>query len=327
MQSSRTDARQHGFRLLIAAVLIFSALLKAHDITNQSDVAKVFSPIDVATISLELILACFLVNGWYPRFCGVAVIFTFAAFAGTSLARAIRGEPSCGCFGKLTINPWFTVTLDAAVLFLAIFLPPRKNRQVLANIEMQGTIIQGPKTRPTQARHIRVTLLLSAAAVLAGGFWYDSDLRKPETSGLSVAPGQLDFGEVWRQDKFPWEFVVRNETELPIEITGFDSSCDCVTVEPSALSIPGRQEARLRLTLDLARGKLPATCGEPAESFSVILKPVVPGSTSYESGWKINGRIKSPLAIVPSVVDFGGRPIFSAKSAPSQMVKWSAVFH
>ncbi|NQT12329.1 MAG: hypothetical protein HQ582_06260 [Planctomycetes bacterium] len=40
--------------------------------------------------------------------------------------RAISGEASCGCFGKVPVNPWYTLSLDVALVGLLLVFPPAR---------------------------------------------------------------------------------------------------------------------------------------------------------------------------------------------------------
>lgn len=91
-------------------------------------------------IQAELLLAVWLLTGPIHKMCWRLVLITFGFFALFSLNTALHGQNSCGCFGRVPINPWYTALLDlAAVLALAIFRPTnvhakspcRKWRQML----------------------------------------------------------------------------------------------------------------------------------------------------------------------------------------------------
>ena len=48
----------------------------------------------------------------------------FSAFACVSLYKALSGHATCGCFGTIEVNPWYALTLDAAIVVsLLVFRP------------------------------------------------------------------------------------------------------------------------------------------------------------------------------------------------------------
>lgn len=80
----------------------------------------------IGAVECEIVLGLWLVCGLAPRVAWRAALAAFAAFAGVSLYRGLTGAESCGCFGALSIGPWWTFAGDvAAVCALAWWWPPR----------------------------------------------------------------------------------------------------------------------------------------------------------------------------------------------------------
>jgi hypothetical protein len=78
----------------------------------------------MAVVEFEFILGIALLSGLWPRLVWFAAMACFALFSGLTLYKALSGEASCGCFGRVAVNPWYTLVLDlSTVTALAIFRP------------------------------------------------------------------------------------------------------------------------------------------------------------------------------------------------------------
>ncbi len=78
----------------------------------------------IGLVELELLLAVVLLFALWPRTVWFGVLACFALFAGVSIWKALDGQTSCGCFGQVAINPWFTAAIDIfVVLSLVRFRP------------------------------------------------------------------------------------------------------------------------------------------------------------------------------------------------------------
>ena len=72
----------------------------------------------------EIIFGLWMLSGLLRRLTWAAAVTCFAAFCGVALYKGLSGAESCGCFGKLPVNPWYTLVLDlAAVVALVVWRP------------------------------------------------------------------------------------------------------------------------------------------------------------------------------------------------------------
>jgi hypothetical protein len=86
--------------------------------------------------------------------------------------------------------------------------------------------------------------------------------RTPEPPA-TVLPGQatiaeadLDFGEAWWQPQFPWTVHLHNPWDVPIELTGIETSCECTTAANATAVIPPGQSLPVDLLLRLTAAEL-----------------------------------------------------------------------
>jgi hypothetical protein len=119
---------------VLAAFLLFAGATKFHE----------FLTIDYNQISLfsllfgtaETLLAVWLVFGFYPQWSRLVACAAFLVFANVTFSQALAQKASCGCFGRMVVNPWLVFGLDLAVVGLLLYVPgvdtaPRKTPKLL----------------------------------------------------------------------------------------------------------------------------------------------------------------------------------------------------
>jgi hypothetical protein len=72
--------------------------------------------LQVGVIELEIVLAGWLLWGTQPLSSWVMALGVFTAFAVVSAYQGWIGLASCGCFGQLSVSPWYAFGIDLAVL-------------------------------------------------------------------------------------------------------------------------------------------------------------------------------------------------------------------
>jgi hypothetical protein len=106
-------------RWIVGFILIAASLLKSFDLYKDPTLvltgghAKLLLPM---LIGSELSLGFLAVTNISWSRLRVIAILLFTFFAGYTLFLAIQGAASCGCFGRLEVNPWWTFLLDVVVL-------------------------------------------------------------------------------------------------------------------------------------------------------------------------------------------------------------------
>lgn len=106
-------------RFLVSALLAVAAGLK---LRGGSTPIVEFSMFNAAIVVFEVGLSIWLVVGaWWKSAC-YAAILTFAWLAGISVAKALTGKSSCGCFGEVEVSPWITLGLDLLVIAVLAYI-------------------------------------------------------------------------------------------------------------------------------------------------------------------------------------------------------------
>jgi hypothetical protein len=76
-------------------------------------------------IAAELSLGLWLLSGFARRGSWWAALISFGGLSCVSLAKALSGAASCGCFGVLAVSPWVVFGLDLGIVALLMgFRPP-----------------------------------------------------------------------------------------------------------------------------------------------------------------------------------------------------------
>ena len=114
-------------RILMALVLLIAAGLKCHQLATEPVIAH--SILDsrwllMATVEFELLFGFWLLANILPRLSRFAALGCFSAFTCVSLYKALSGYATCGCFGTVPVNPWYTSTLDLAFVVSLVICRP-----------------------------------------------------------------------------------------------------------------------------------------------------------------------------------------------------------
>jgi hypothetical protein len=124
--------RLHGddvVRLLVGALLLAAAALKGHELATGPVVeqglltSRWFLTI---AVEFELALGLCLLGGLWKRAVRAVALACFVGFAGLTAYKTWHGDASCGCFGRVSIPPQYTLVLDVAVVVALLAWRPRR---------------------------------------------------------------------------------------------------------------------------------------------------------------------------------------------------------
>jgi hypothetical protein len=106
-------------RVALGLLLLTAATLKAWQLATGPVLSRGILDsrwLLVGVVELELLLGLWLLAGLLPRPTWAVALGCFSVFACVSLYKALAGQSSCGCFGRVQVNPWYTCGLDSAVV-------------------------------------------------------------------------------------------------------------------------------------------------------------------------------------------------------------------
>ena len=116
-------------RTILALILLTAAALKGHQLATEpvAETGLLTSRwFLIGVVEFELFFGLWLSSGLYPRRTWQAALVCFSAFACISLYKALSGESSCGCFGRVPVNPWYTLILDLAAAAALVLCHPTR---------------------------------------------------------------------------------------------------------------------------------------------------------------------------------------------------------
>ncbi|MFZ0034698.1 MAG: MauE/DoxX family redox-associated membrane protein [Sedimentisphaerales bacterium] len=115
-------------------VLIVAAVLKIHQLLTEPIISKGFWEsweFFLIQIPLELGLGIWLVSGLFRKLAWLVAVLAFGLFIAVSLQKGLVGAESCGCFGRVKVNPWITLSVIDIPLFLGLVIFRPKGLKLL----------------------------------------------------------------------------------------------------------------------------------------------------------------------------------------------------
>jgi hypothetical protein len=109
-------------------VLLVAAGLKCHQLATEPILEKTWLDarwLLMLTVEFELFFGIWLLSNNLPRLTWLAALGCFSTFTCISLWKALSGYASCGCFGTVHVNPWYTSTLDFSFVISLLIWRPR----------------------------------------------------------------------------------------------------------------------------------------------------------------------------------------------------------
>jgi hypothetical protein len=113
---------------VLGLLLLTAAVLKGQELLTVPAANRDFwswRPFLVFQVECELALGIWLLSGPFRRLAWLAALLCFGLFCSVTLYKGLTGAASCGCFGRVHVDPWVTLlAVDLpAVLALALFRP------------------------------------------------------------------------------------------------------------------------------------------------------------------------------------------------------------
>lgn len=236
---------------LLAAVLLLAAGLKIIGLRSEPVAAAgIFSTpeFQVALVEIEIVLAIWLWSGVRPVLSWLVALVTFTGFAAASFYLAWIGQSSCGCFGSLHVNPWFTLTLDSAILIgLALGRPDLA--PLWANPRRE--LVEGCRPALVAAAGMAAMFAILWSVALYGFGSAPEALAYLRGERVSVQPRLVNMGEGQPGELRQVAVEVANWTDKPIRVIGASRDCSC-SVDGLPVSIPPKQKRPISLKLRLS---------------------------------------------------------------------------
>jgi len=115
-------------------VLLIASALKIHQLLTEPIISRGFWEsweFFLIQIPLELGLGIWLVSGLFRKAAWLLAVLAFGLFIGVTLQKGLIGAESCGCFGRVQVNPWITLSAIDIPLFLLLLIFQPKGLKLL----------------------------------------------------------------------------------------------------------------------------------------------------------------------------------------------------
>lgn len=231
----------------LGGLLLLAAALKMYGLAVAPvGRAGIFSEpwVQIVILEWEITLGVWLLTGRYRSAAWLATIATFVVFACINFWQGWLGQGSCGCFGKIHVNPWLTLGIDAGALVSLTLC----RRHAFAS-ETLGEFATW--LRPVAIGIGAVAILLGIIAGI-GTISFGSPaaaLASLRGERLSIQPRLVDVGDVEMGQRKEAIFDVQNWTDKPIRLVGGTSDCSCVVTKDLPMTIPAGESCSLTISI------------------------------------------------------------------------------
>jgi hypothetical protein len=242
-----TVIRRPTISFFVGLLLAIAAILKLAGLVGEpSRRMGLFSleSVKVAEINFEFFLALWLWSGVSPSWSWVTSVLVFMSFSGVSFNQAWSGESTCGCFGKVDVNPWYTFYLDLFVLAALALARP-------TNFAISELLSVGiPTTRKRLVLGASALAIVFAFTGVFVDFYFGSfhaALANFKGELVVVDPFISDLGVCNDRDRKEVSVRVFNHGEKPVRIVGQTPDCSSRIATKLPMEIPAHESVGLRL--------------------------------------------------------------------------------
>jgi hypothetical protein len=225
--------------VVLGLFLLAAAGLKAYGLTlDPVDPDSFFaSPrLLLATVEIEVLLGLWLLSGWALRASWVAALGFFGILTCVSLYSALIGQESCGCFGRVPVNPWFTFVLDGASCATLGYFRPSGKSDLAGFVWRSGALKIHAGTGG---------LLVLVGSVFLAAFDSPMEtLARLRGESITIAPVVTQLGEGKRGDTQTFSVRLTNHSNKQVHIVGGTTRCACTATEDLPITLePGESQS------------------------------------------------------------------------------------
>ena len=226
-------------------------------------------------VLFEVLLGVWLLTGKYQLAAWLTVLVAFVGFTAVSFYQGWIGQASCGCFGKVTVNPWITFGIDLVAVTALLLARP------------DLTPIWHYRTRIAYAGAAIVAGYLVLLGSLAGYAQYRhgsvaAALASFRGERLTVNPAMIDMGEGTPGETREASVELTNRADQPIRLIGGTSDCSCTVLGDLPVTIPPGEARSITITM-----RLPDATG----SFNRKAQLTIDDQGFKVVGFRLTGRI------------------------------------
>lgn len=223
---------------LVGLLLLTAAGLKLYGLQSLPTTRSgIFSAawLQVGLIELEMVLGLWLISGCYPIAARCSAVVVFGIFAVASAFAGWIGQASCGCFGELPINPWWTFVLDCSILAILTFTSPSRRGS-------DPPDAGGPSRFERWSFNSGLAGVAITTIFLAGGLVAFGSLEgvmafaRGET--LYAKPATIDLGARNPSEQTVFRLELENRGARAIRVIGGTFDCSCSVIDELPIEVP-----------------------------------------------------------------------------------------
>ena len=207
-------------------ILLAAVALKVQGLTagGVGQSLTLLSPqVQLAGLEVEALVGLWLLSGVARRGAWLAAVGLFTLLAAVSIYLVAVGQPSCGCFGRVEVSPWLSLTLDAVCVAALLASRPSGRWQF---------------TRQTLLLTAVATLSVAALAFAATTPAAGRTLAWLRGEELILTGGDTDAGTAPQGAFRDVPVTIENVTGHDLRLIGGTASCACVATGDLPLTIP-----------------------------------------------------------------------------------------
>jgi hypothetical protein len=222
-----------GLLILRTAGLILLVAALANG-SSRHELAFGFPRLEIAAAGVNGALGLWLLSGFSRPHAWVAACGYFGLLSGITFVMGLLGRPSCGCFGRVDVSPWWVFALDVLVVAaLVVVRPPEVTRAHILGW-LRGALRVGAGAAGFFA-------LISGLSLAIGFDDPAATLARLRGESITVEPAVGDAGDNAAGEQRQLTIQVRNVVDRPVQIVGGARTCSCAPVGEFPLTVPPRQ--------------------------------------------------------------------------------------
>ena len=133
-------------RIVLGFLLLAAAAPKGHQTGYGTPTRN--RPVGIALVldcgrRVRVVFGLWLLSGLLPRPTSCLAIGCFSLFACVSLYKAISGDATCGCFGRVPVNPWYTALIDACMTLSFLRWRPKRGGSIVSKSIFRQPLVRG----------------------------------------------------------------------------------------------------------------------------------------------------------------------------------------
>ncbi|HET6574025.1 MAG TPA: DUF1573 domain-containing protein [Fimbriiglobus sp.] len=187
----------------------------------------------------ELLLGLWVLSGWSAHFSRWVVAVTFGFLATVSGYLGWLGVADCGCFGDVSVSPWWVFGLDVGILVASCLTRPPARRAT----DWAAADFAAPAG---------IALALIVIAYSAGVWAYGSlgvAVARIRGEVVVADPDVVDYGEATRGETRIRRVTVWNFSDTPIRVIGGTADCSCTALSDLPVTVPAGESRPVTVEL------------------------------------------------------------------------------